>query len=143
MNEYWGPRLWILMHFISFRYPKRPSRKDIKHFAFFFSAIVPMILPCTECVKHYQELLLKTVPIGPFLRGRYYLINWVIEIHNQVNKRLGKPTLHPKKVIKWYQGKTFQTTIQQLLSYIEQEAQGGRLSAGSYHQLHSWLKKTD
>ena len=50
----------------------------------------PAHLPCEACRRRYKELF-ATYPIEPFLTSKQSLVTWVVMIHNQVNKRLGKP----------------------------------------------------
>lgn len=48
------------------------------------------VLPCKKCRPNYE----KYISDHPFdLRSRDHLVRWMIDLHNDVNKRLGKPIL--------------------------------------------------
>ena len=96
----WGPPFWFVMHTVSLNYPVRPTYANRRtHYDFFY--IIRNILPCEMCRQHYR-MLLKQFPIEPFLDNRDSLISWVILIHNQVNIRLGKPTMTKEDVLQKY-----------------------------------------
>ena len=85
----WGPSFWFVLHTVSLNYPERPTYVE-KRTHHDFYRIVQHILPCEACRRHYKELF-ATYPIEPFLTSKQSLVTWVVMIHNQVNKRLGKP----------------------------------------------------
>lgn len=87
--QVWGPHLWFSLHTITFSYPFYPDSEQKQQMKDFFLSI-QHILPCMLCREHYQEHL-KTNPIEPALESRGELVKWLIEVHNSVNKSLGKP----------------------------------------------------
>ena len=96
----WGPPFWFVMHTVSLNYPVQPTYAQRRtHYDFFYN--IRNILPCEMCRQHYRTLL-KQFPIEPFLDNRDALISWVILIHNQVNVRLGKPTMSKEAVMQKY-----------------------------------------
>ena len=84
--EIWGPRLWFFLHTISFNYPDNPSFDDMKNHQEFYENLVH-IIPCATCATHYAEYINKN---PPKLTNKHDLIKWTIDLHNNVNKRLGK-----------------------------------------------------
>lgn len=96
----WGPSFWFVLHTVSFNYPEHPNYV-IKRTHHDFYRIIQHILPCKACRKHYKELF-NAYPIEPFLTSRQSLMSWVVMIHNQVNKRIGKPMLTTQEVITKY-----------------------------------------
>ena len=96
----WGPPLWRKMHLKTFNYPENPTQKDKIGIIKYFNSVIN-VLPCEKCRKHYSELFQK-VPITPFLDSREAIINWVIYIHNEVSKSLGKEQYSLDQVIKNY-----------------------------------------
>ena len=96
----WGPPFWFILHSISMNYPEKPSFNQKRHhYDFFFN--LKYVLPCEKCRKHYSLIFQKT-PITPFLDNRKSFIEWVIYIHNEVNKSLGKDQYTFEQVMKNY-----------------------------------------
>lgn len=96
----WGPHFWFVLHLVSFHYPDPPNTFDKESFKSFYHS-VKEILPCAKCRKHYKTYL-SQYPIEPNLDRRIDLIRWVIQIHNFVNVRLGKPVLTDSEVFNIY-----------------------------------------
>ena len=96
----WGPHAWFFLHSVTFSYPDNPSEKDKRDLYNFFQS-VSNILPCTICKNHFRENLEK-YPIENFLYNREALVNWLIDIHNIVNRKLGKPMVDNKEIIDRY-----------------------------------------
>jgi hypothetical protein len=96
----WGAPFWFVMHTVSLNYPMKPSFAEQRtHYDFFYN--VRDILPCEMCRQHYRTLL-KQHPIQPFLDNRDSLVAWVVLIHNQVNARLGKPSMTKEAFLRNY-----------------------------------------
>ena len=96
----WGPHFWFVLHIITFNYPKNPTEHDKQAYRDFFTSIKD-ILPCYNCKKHYAKNINK-YPITPNLDNKKQLVTWLINIHNQVNKDLGKETYTLKEVLEIY-----------------------------------------
>jgi len=96
----WGPHLWFIMHIISFEYPQQPSEYDKRIYHDFYTSLKDVI-PCSDCKKHYRDFITQ-YPITPHLDTRSSLIKWVIQVHNFVNKSIGKPELSVQEVLDIY-----------------------------------------
>eukprot|EP00931_Biecheleriopsis_adriatica_P033806 TRINITY_DN19603_c0_g1_i1.p1 TRINITY_DN19603_c0_g1~~TRINITY_DN19603_c0_g1_i1.p1 ORF type:complete len:135 (-),score=34.23 TRINITY_DN19603_c0_g1_i1:112-516(-) len=59
-------------------------------------------LPCPTCAEHLTEEM-EEDPIETHLGSRQKMIDWMIEIHNKVNKRTGKPTMTRDQVLEEYE----------------------------------------
>lgn len=99
----WGSSTWKFLHCVTFTYPDNPSQK-IKNEAKVFFDSLQFLLPCYKCrvnlSNHY-----KTRPLtDEILSSRHLLINWLIDIHNDVNISLGKPIMTYENVVKEYFG---------------------------------------
>ncbi len=99
----WGPPAWDFLHTITFNYPYRPTPKEKMKAIIFFETLEDM-LPCHSCRKHYQENLAK-YPVRNAVSDRDTLVKWLIHIHNQVNRLLGKRIYHPHTVINQFNKK--------------------------------------
>lgn len=85
----WGPHAWKLFHTISFAFPDSPTHDDVSRFSkFFYSAAE--VLPCATCRMHFVSLL-RDDPPEKHMTSRNDFTQWLVKVHNQVNKRLGKP----------------------------------------------------
>jgi hypothetical protein len=89
------------MHSISFQYPETPTEEDKNNYRVFFESLKNTI-PCPKCREHYSENL-KQKPIQ--LNSRDELIQWVIDIHNEVNEKNSKKIYSRQEVEKLYLSK--------------------------------------
>ena len=87
MNE-WGPHVWAAMHYIALGYPDDASSVDKVNYAQFYKSLYK-VLPCITCANHYEELM-RTNDVTKHMASKETLFAWTVEIHNAVNKRLGK-----------------------------------------------------
>ena len=96
----WGKHAWIFLHSVSMNYPDNPTNDDRKNYKNFFENL-RFILPCEVCKKHYSKHI-QGKPIEHSLHSKKKLVEWVIEVHNQVNISLNKPTMSYDQVIDLY-----------------------------------------
>ena len=85
----WGPKLWEFLHACSFAFPDEPSPEQSQAFEKLLEAL-KVLLPCPMCREHYNDFLSNNPPpasCGTDLQA------WLVDFHNQVNERLGKPKL--------------------------------------------------
>ena len=97
----WGPFFWHTIHIVALGYSKNPTYTD-KKCAKEFCESLAFLLPCSICREHYKEYL-QEKPISTFLDSRTDLIKWTIQIHNKVNKMLGKPEWTLEEVLSYYE----------------------------------------
>ena len=85
----WGPALWHSLHTISFNYPVKPTKEQQKYYLEFFTSL-KNILPCKYCRDNYDKNL-KILPLTTKqLKSRETFSMWLYEMHELVNKNLGK-----------------------------------------------------
>jgi hypothetical protein len=82
---------WATFHIMSMSYPDEPTYVEKRAAKEFFNA-QGHLLPCPVCREHFREIL-QGVPVDNWLDNRKSLVEWVIMVHNEVNKRLGKPVV--------------------------------------------------
>ena len=88
----WGPHLWKALHMISIGYPNEPNEEQKQNYRSFFETFY-QVIPCSICSNNYKNHL-KELPItNDTMKNKQNLANWVIDIHNIVNKELGKPII--------------------------------------------------
>jgi len=86
----WGPSAWFFLHSVALCYPRQPSPIDQQHYKMFFLSL-PYVLPCLKCQEHLLEYMSKQASsFDKAFQSRDTLIQWVITLHNHVNKRLSK-----------------------------------------------------
>jgi len=88
--ETWGSVLWKLMHMITLTYKKNPRLKDKQRMQAFFYSLLN-IIPNKVYKEEFEKQLILTPLDDNILVCRCNLIKWLVNIHNQVNKKLGKP----------------------------------------------------
>ena len=131
----WGPAFWSLLHGYAERSGKHEDEKS--HWICIFEAL-PTILPCPECGKHVKEWL-RTHPIGqlrklpvPQLYG--WITTYLYNLHENVNKRLGKPGFPKDKLAETYGSIKLPIVTESLRRYIEKSI----ISSGT--GIISWKK---
>jgi len=89
-REIVGRHGWYLLHSIAAKYPEHPTEADKTSIRNFFAAL-GQHYPCKLCRKHLQQQL-RDPTLGPVrVETRQQLTTWVCELHNMVNRDIGKP----------------------------------------------------
>jgi len=96
----WGPIFWHTIHIVALGYPSNPSYAQKRAAKEFYESLGSLI-PCPVCREHYVTHLQK-MPLTPHLDRRDDLFKWTVELHNEVNKLLGKPRRLESEVIAYY-----------------------------------------
>uniref|UniRef100_A0A0K0FU38 Sulfhydryl oxidase n=1 Tax=Strongyloides venezuelensis TaxID=75913 RepID=A0A0K0FU38_STRVS len=96
-----GRSTWKLLHTISVYYPSNPTEKnkaDVKNTI----ESLAQIYPCSHCAEDFRNDI-KEHPIK--LENRNELANWMCEVHNRVNEKIGKEKFDCSRVFeRWYDG---------------------------------------
>ncbi len=82
----WGPIFWNTIHIITIAYPVNPDDATQQAAKNFFLSL-QYLLPCPICKEHYKKHLEQYPPI---VTSQKEIINYAFELHNRVNKDLGK-----------------------------------------------------
>ena len=85
----WGPAIWHFLHTISFNYPVKPTVKDKKHYQQFIYSL-RHILPCKYCRQNLDKNLKQHPLTINQMKNRETFSKYVYELHEIVNKMLGK-----------------------------------------------------
>lgn len=99
-TSFWGPSAWKFLHAVTFAYPDEPTPEHKKAALELFSSLKYM-LPCGECCSHYCQGFEKN-RIETHLESRDSLSRWLVNFHNHVNERLGKPIVSYEEIAKEY-----------------------------------------
>ena len=96
----WGPFFWHTMHLVALGYPNEPTYAEKRAAKEFYESFTHLI-PCPTCKLHYADNL-KNMPVTPSLDNRKDLFRWTVDMHNMVNKQLGKPEYTEADSIAFY-----------------------------------------
>lgn len=98
----WGPHAWIFLHSITMAYPdcpKEDEKQSIKNFFYNLRSV----LPCDKCKINYDNHLAEYPLSNEILNSKSKLINWLIDIHNSVNKLNNKKNMSYDDMMKLYE----------------------------------------
>jgi hypothetical protein len=84
----WGPKLWFFIHTIALNFPENPTFEQKKYYESFFENL-KYIIPCDKCRLHYTQRQ-NINPVSKYLTDPNALFKYTIDLHNEVNKSLGK-----------------------------------------------------
>ena len=97
----WGPKAWFFLHSVTLAYPENPNEKQQMDMYNFFMSIRD-ILPCDVCKIHYGENIGDGKVLRFAVRHKSSLVNWLIQIHNNVNALNNKKILTKNDVLSYY-----------------------------------------
>ena len=75
-------------------YPDHPTTEEKKEMKTFFH-ILSRFYPCSICAEDLKVQIQET---PPRTESQYQLTQWLCEVHNNINKKLGKPLFDCKLV---------------------------------------------
>lgn len=91
----WGPHYWATYHCYAQTYPNKPT-PIIKDAARAFIKVIPFTLPCATCSDHAYFFIKNAFVNDPNLNqtvsSKKEMVKFFKAFHNDVNKRLGKPS---------------------------------------------------
>jgi FAD-linked sulfhydryl oxidase len=96
----WGPFFWHTIHLVALGYPNAPTYSEKKAAKEFYESLQHLI-PCPVCKLHYQAHI-KELPLTPNIDSKKDLFKWTVDLHNRVNKDLGKPQYTELDAIEFY-----------------------------------------
>ena len=83
LGESWGPATWYILHSISFSWDER----FINDYRRFFNLIAQTI-PCQKCKNHFSRSINRqNWLIRNNVTSKESMTKWLIDIHNDVNRR--------------------------------------------------------
>ncbi len=98
----WGPHFWFSLHNSAAHYPINPSpivRQRIKQRIM----SIPYEIPCPSCRPHAVSFIENMKDsLDKVVSSRENLIKFYTDLHNRVNKRLGKPLWTYEQVLAKY-----------------------------------------
>ncbi|XP_011310585.1 FAD-linked sulfhydryl oxidase ALR [Fopius arisanus] len=89
-----GSATWSFLHTMAAYFPEKPTREQSDDMRIFFH-VFSKFYPCSTCAEDLRKQLEIT---PPQTRSQSDLSLWLCMIHNEVNKKLGKPIFDCKLV---------------------------------------------
>jgi len=114
----WGPSFWRSLHYITFGYPENPTETD-KTNAYNLFVSLQYVLPCEKCRVNFGQQLINSPLTTDVLSSKNKLITWLINIHNEVNRSLGKPILSEEGALKLYLTETNKSIFSKFIDLFE------------------------
>ena len=89
LTSVWGPSLWHYLHIMSFNYPVKPTKQDIRNYKDFILQL-QYVLPCGYCRINLSKNL-KHLPLtNDRMKNRGSFSLYIYELHEHINTMLGK-----------------------------------------------------
>jgi hypothetical protein len=85
----WGSKMWTMIHLICLQAPETIDT-NVRNAYYTFFTMMPYVLPCDKCREHWIEHV-REHPLEQVMDTRDDLFRWSVDMHNLVNKSLGKP----------------------------------------------------
>ena len=92
--------IWSILHDLSFLYLDSPD-KEVVNIMISLLKDELLTIRCPVCRKHYVSYI-KDVNFNEICSCKLNLIKWLIDLHNDINKKLDKPILSYEEVFKRY-----------------------------------------
>lgn len=95
LGKSWGPSTWYLFHCLSLSFRIEKKKKYMEFFR-----LARSIIPCELCKNHFIRTLNRNGnSINNNCSNRKKMFEWLIKLHNNVNKMNNKKTLTPQQVL--------------------------------------------
>ena len=110
----WGSRAWRKFHSKALYYVDNPTPQNSHEVKIFYERDFFNDIQCDTCRSSYGQFI-RQHPIR--LSSRMDLFNWTIDIHNMVNKKLGKKQLTYNEAYAIWLGSPINSRIQPVSNY--------------------------
>ncbi len=143
-NEEWGPLLWLILHTLAEKAGRQDSLitrgDEIRAWPLFLKTIQPMI-PCPFCRLHFEDYVQKhpfNLPMD-YYEWKTYIPKYFYDLHEDVNKRLGKPSFPFADLSTTYKDVGKVKTALDLMDKIQERAI--KMGGVSLFHWRAWLKQ--
>ena len=99
--DFWGPSAWRFIHATSFTYPNNPTQEEKKYYIDFILNL-QNILPCYACRENLKKNLRALNFNINHMKDRRAFSKFCVDLHNLVNKELGKPIRYYEEIKRQY-----------------------------------------
>ena len=137
-REVWGPKAWHLLHAFSINNNFKISEDKIHNYYIFYTTFL-YVLPCLICSEHYSDILYNIHPLEKDKINRIYLKRWVFEIHNIINKELGKHLFPYNDFIEKYNCEINHIDIFYIIDAIYKDFDYNMMAMYKYDQIYNFF----
>jgi hypothetical protein len=130
----WGPCIWYLFHTLS--YKAVPSDfPTIKIELITFIQRICSNLPCPECTQHATQYMQQNVRRITAITTREHLQQFLVDFHNTVNARKGKPVFSYKEADDKYNLAKTNQVVQYFFKIYGERSNGNlKLLTNGFHK---------
>lgn len=99
--DIFGPKLWFLLHNSASLYPEKPTnaiKQEMKNMIIG----IPSLVLCNKCKAHIRTWIYNNSDLDRVVKNRDSLFLYFLQMHNDVNRRIGKPIWTLEKAISKY-----------------------------------------
>jgi hypothetical protein len=119
----WGPCVWILFHTLAFKIvPSEFSSK--KTDLINYIQRICSNLPCPECTQHAMEYMKQNLRRIDAITTKEHLQEFLVDFHNAVNVRKGKPVFTYKQAEDKYRLAKTSSVIQYFFQIYGEKSNG-------------------
>jgi Erv1 / Alr family len=119
----WGPCVWILFHTLAFKIvPAEFSSK--KTDLINYIQRICSNLPCPECTQHAMEYMKQNLRRIDAITTKEHLQEFLVDFHNAVNVRKGKPVFTYKQAEDKYRLAKTSSVIQYFFQIYGEKSNG-------------------
>lgn len=79
----WGKPTWDTLFYVALAYPDNPNNEDKQNMRLFILSY-GKVIPCEKCRYNFPKHVNKFPLTDSALNNRYNLVNWLINIHNEI-----------------------------------------------------------
>lgn len=100
----WGRPLWFTLHYGALNYPDEPD-SSMRNMMVGYIQGLPIMIPCDICKNHAYEYISNctTTKLWDVTENKRTLFRFFWEFHNDVNARVGKPTMSLQEAYNLYE----------------------------------------
>ena len=132
----WGKAWWQLLFSSALGYSLDPTIDDQYAYSRFYM-LLSRVLPCESCKVNFENHF-RNVPINFYLHSRKALLDWVLILHNEVNKTLGKsPITLEEAVMKYLGPETIRTSVYQ--QCMDSPASPHVAKMANFSTINDWI----
>lgn len=107
----WGPHAWYFIESVFLNIPE--SQTDMTPYVDFLVSL-QHVLPCRLCRENYKDHIQKR----PIPQDKVQLVQWVLDLHNDIRVAQGKPTRTTKEVVSFYSSPKQTTSYMWLVTLL-------------------------
>lgn len=98
----WGGDFWRVAHCVTFQYPVNNPTPENRALVRRFFDVFADVIPCSRCGLHFKSYMEESPLTDAVLTNRDSLSRWLHNIHNNVNRSIGKAEVSYEDAARFY-----------------------------------------